>query len=117
MQYVLYQLLQRHGHPCDVENFNLPETERCKAFHEQVCHKIFESLGLEIFLTYKKMFVSFILFGMFVMATGDFNVTLSNGDILHEVRPSSCEVKCHSIYAKWVYKIGVKDVTDDAGYL
>ena len=40
VQYVLYQLLQRHDHPCDVKNFNLPKTERCKAFHEQVCRDI-----------------------------------------------------------------------------
>ena len=50
------------------------------------------------------MFVSFILFGMFIMATGDFNDTLSNGDILHEVKPSSCEVKCHD-----VCQVGIRD--------
>ena len=50
------------------------------------------------------MIVSFILFGVLVMATGDFNVTLSNGDILHEVKPSSCEVKCHGIC-----QVGIRD--------
>ena len=39
------------------------------------------------------MFILVLLFGMVVMATGDSNITLSNGDILHEVKPSSCEVK------------------------
>ena len=39
-----------------------------------------------------------LLFGMFMLATGaQSNNTLSNGDILHEVKPSSCEVKCHGI--------------------
>ena len=45
VQYVLYQLLRRRGHPCDEKNFSLPKTEKCKAFYEQVCHKIFKSLG------------------------------------------------------------------------
>ena len=45
---------------------------------------------------YKKMHFLFILFGMFVMATGDSNDTLSKGDILHDAKPSSCEVKCHN---------------------
>ena len=49
VQYVLYQLLQRHDYPCNVENFNLPKTERCKAFHEQVYRKIFESLDWKFF--------------------------------------------------------------------
>ena len=44
--------------------------------------EIFSKLGWKFSLAYKKMFVSFILFGMIVMATGDFNVTLSNGNIL-----------------------------------
>ena len=50
------------------------------------------------------MFILVLLFGMLVMATGDFNVTLSNGDILHEVKPSSCEVKCHSMC-----QVGIRD--------
>ena len=54
------------------------------------------------------MYFSFILFGMFVMAIGDSNDTLSiwhyNGDILHEARPSSCEVKCHNIC-----QVGIRD--------
>ena len=49
VQYVLYQLLQRHGHPCNAENFSLPKTEKCKAFHDEVCRKIFESLGWRFF--------------------------------------------------------------------
>ena len=43
------------------------------------------------------MFILVLLFSMLVMASGVSNITLSNGDILHEVKPSSCEVKCHNI--------------------
>ena len=45
VQYVLYQLLRRHGHPCEVQNFSLPKTKRCKAFHDEVCKEIFSKLG------------------------------------------------------------------------
>ena len=45
VQCVLYQLLQRHDHPCNVENFTLPKTVRCKAFHDEVCKEIFSKLG------------------------------------------------------------------------
>ena len=43
------------------------------------------------------MIVTFILFALFNTTSGDSNITFSNGDILHEVKPSSCEVKCHNI--------------------
>ena len=43
------------------------------------------------------MFILVLLFGMFIATSGDSNITLSNGDILHEVKPSSCEVKCDGI--------------------
>ena len=50
------------------------------------------------------MFILVLLFGMFIAASGDSNITLSNGDILHEVKPSSCEVKCHNIC-----QVGIRD--------
>ena len=50
VQYVLYQLLQRHGHPCSEKNFSLPKTERCKAFHDVVSRKIFETFDWRFFL-------------------------------------------------------------------
>ena len=50
------------------------------------------------------MFILVLLFGMFIAASGDSNNTLSNGDILHEARPSSCEVKCHGIC-----QVGIRD--------
>ena len=61
----------------------------------------------------KKMFITFTLFGMLMIASGaPSNVPLSvrhyNGDIQHEARPSSCEVK-------WVYDINVRDVIIDVG--
>ena len=50
------------------------------------------------------MFVSFILFALFIAAAGDSNITLSYDDILHEVKPSSCEAKCHNIC-----QVGIRD--------
>ena len=50
VQYVLHQLLQRHGHPCSEKNFSLPKTERCKAFHDVVSRKIFETFDWRFFL-------------------------------------------------------------------
>ena len=50
------------------------------------------------------MFILVLLFGVLVMASGDSNITLSNGDILHEVKPSFCEVKCHNIC-----QVGIRD--------
>ena len=40
VEYVLYRLLIRHGHPCIESNFNLPKTEKSRLFHEYVCDKI-----------------------------------------------------------------------------
>ena len=47
VQYVLYQLLRRRGHPCTMENFNLPKTKRSKKFHDRVCQRVFDELGWE----------------------------------------------------------------------
>jgi len=44
MQYILYQLLKRRGHPCDMQNFTLPKTEGCKLFHDEICQKVFDDL-------------------------------------------------------------------------
>ena len=52
----------------------------------------------------KVMFIPVLLFGMFIAASGDSNDTLSIGDILHEARPSSCEVKCHN-----TCQVGIRD--------
>ena len=40
------------------------------------------------------------------------NDTLSNGDILHKAMPMLRAI----INIKWVYQIGAKYVTDNAGY-
>ena len=50
------------------------------------------------------MFILVLLFGMFIAASSDSNITLSNGAILYEVKPSSCEVKCHNIC-----QVGIRD--------
>ena len=47
VQYVLYQLLRRRGHPCDENNFNLPKTEGSRRLHDEICLKIFNELGWE----------------------------------------------------------------------
>ena len=41
VEYVLYRMLIRYGHPCIESNFNLPKTEKSRLFHEQLCDKIF----------------------------------------------------------------------------
>ena len=47
VQYVLYQLLRRRGHPCDENNFNLPKTEGSRKFHDEICRQVFNELGWE----------------------------------------------------------------------
>lgn len=51
VQYILYQLLMRRGHACDVENFNLPKTKGSRVFHDEVCKKVFETLGWKFIAT------------------------------------------------------------------
>ena len=45
VQYILYHLLKRRGHPCNAENFILPKTEKSRVFHEEVCQMVFNKLG------------------------------------------------------------------------
>ena len=51
VQYVLYHLLRRHGHPCDARNFSLPRTDACKAFHNEIFTRVFHELGWEFITT------------------------------------------------------------------
>lgn len=44
-QYVLYQLLSRHKHPCVKEDFTILKTIDRKSFHDDVCKVLFEQLG------------------------------------------------------------------------
>lgn len=44
-QYVLYQLLQRHKHPCKKEEFIILKTIDRKFFHDEVCKLLFEHLN------------------------------------------------------------------------
>lgn len=44
-QYVLYQLLQRHKHPCRKEDFVILKTMDRKDFHDSVCRELFGILG------------------------------------------------------------------------
>jgi len=45
-QYVLYQLLRRHRHPCKKEEFIILKTIDRKFFHDEICKTLFEELGL-----------------------------------------------------------------------
>lgn len=44
-QYVLYQLLYRHKHPCNKEDFIVLKTVDLKAFHDDICKTLFTELG------------------------------------------------------------------------
>ena len=44
-QYVLFQLLQRHRHPCKAEDFTILKTMDRKFFHDDICRVLFEELG------------------------------------------------------------------------
>ena len=44
-QFVLYQLLQRHKHPCKKEDFVILKTIDRKSFHEDICQHLFSILG------------------------------------------------------------------------
>lgn len=44
-QYVLYQLLQHHRHPCKKEEFIILKTIDRKYFHDDICRSLFETLN------------------------------------------------------------------------
>ena len=44
-QYVLYQLLLRHKHPCNKEDFTILKTLDRKTFHDEIMSSIFTDLG------------------------------------------------------------------------
>jgi len=44
-QYVLFQLLRRHKHPCKKEEFIILKTIDRKFFHDEICKDLFEELG------------------------------------------------------------------------
>ena len=44
-QYVLYQLLLRHKHPCKKDSFTILKTIDRQSFHDDVCKKLFTLLG------------------------------------------------------------------------
>jgi len=44
-QYVLYQLLRRHKHECNKDEFIILKTIDRKFFHDEVCKNLFEELG------------------------------------------------------------------------
>jgi len=48
-QFVLYQLLQKHRHPCKKEDFVIPKTVDRKSSHESICRNLFSVLGWNYF--------------------------------------------------------------------
>lgn len=44
-QYVLFQLLQRHGYKCKKTDFNLLKTTELKLFQDRICSELFDKLG------------------------------------------------------------------------
>ena len=44
-QYVLFQLLRRHKHPCKTGDFAVLKTIDRKCYHDEICKKLFEQLG------------------------------------------------------------------------
>lgn len=44
-QYLLFQLLRRHGHPCKKENFAILKTVDRKKSHDDICKNLFNKLG------------------------------------------------------------------------
>ena len=47
-QYVLYQLLLRHKHPCKQEDFAVLKTVDRKSFHDEITQTLFASLGWNV---------------------------------------------------------------------
>lgn len=45
VQYLLFQLLRRHNHPCKIEDFTILKTIDRKLFHDTVCKNLFNKLG------------------------------------------------------------------------
>jgi ribosomal protein L20A (L18A) len=45
VQYILYQLLKRHGHNCNINNFTILKTVDRKLFHDTICKNLFDKLG------------------------------------------------------------------------
>lgn len=45
VQYILYQLLRRHGYQCRPEDFSMLKTTERKLFHDQICSNLFSKLG------------------------------------------------------------------------
>ena len=46
IQYILFQLLRRHGYDCGIKDFpSMPKTLNCKLDHDRICSSIFQKFG------------------------------------------------------------------------
>jgi hypothetical protein len=45
VQYLLFQLLKRHGHKCKIEDFTIVKTIDRKLFHDNICKNLFDILN------------------------------------------------------------------------
>lgn len=43
--YILFQLLRRHGHACNISDFNVLKTVDRKSLHEEILSELFDELG------------------------------------------------------------------------
>jgi hypothetical protein len=44
-QYLLFQLLRRHGYKCTLEDFSVLKTTERKLYHDKICSNLFQILG------------------------------------------------------------------------
>lgn len=45
VQYILFQLLRRHGYKCKIDDFSTLKTTDRKLFHDKICCNLFQQLG------------------------------------------------------------------------
>lgn len=45
VQYILFQLLRKHGYPCSIQDFSVLKTADRKLFHDNICGQLFKQLG------------------------------------------------------------------------
>lgn len=52
VQYILFQLLRKHGYPCSIQDFSVLKTADRKLFHDNICSQLFKQLGWDFTPTF-----------------------------------------------------------------